>query len=397
MHLTLHETLPYAASRERFRSQARESGWQVATFAPPTAGSAATDANALRGLSATGSGFPVEVAWRGPSDAPRSLMVTAGLHGVEGFFGSNLLLDWFRATGAATAVPGANDLRMVAVHCLNPFGYANRRRANEQNIDLNRNFLLSHEPYDDAPAFDAELDALLHPREVPGRTDLFRLRLALMAARRGPKRVLQSIAGGQASNPRGLFFGGLRPSPFVAWCEAHWHAIIGSAGHITHFDLHSGLGSSGTLKLLLQPGIDEAGIEAMRSQFGTAAVVPPPKEIPKEAPKEGAGAVPKQKGATASEMPYQARGTWGRWLQHRFKDRRYEYACAEFGTYGPFRVLAALRAENIAWHHFGAGSPEHEQAANRLRDAFYPPSTRWRVTVRAKFLSLMSAAVQTIT
>ena len=33
------------------------------------------------------------------------------------------------------------DVAIVLVHALNPFGFAWRRRWNENNVDLNRNFL----------------------------------------------------------------------------------------------------------------------------------------------------------------------------------------------------------------------------------------------------------------
>lgn len=373
--VSVSETLPYEESREQFRRLARSVGWEISTIGEPLGRPTESEQD----VSPTAA-LAWDVAWRGPFDAPRLLIISAGLHGVEGFFGSQLLLDWFR-TAAGGMTEKAGDLRMVAVHCLNPFGYAQRRRTDQQNIDLNRNFSLAvPRSAPTTPAFAKDLDQLLNPRELRRRPDGFRFRLWRLAARHGAKNVRQAIAGGQFTNPHGLFFGGSHPSRFFEWCEGSWGKIVGSAERVTHLDLHSGLGRYGTARLLLQPGLSDAGRERMRGMFGSACV--PPVQTPPPTDRRPSGA--------PYAIGYQAHGTWGSWLQQRFGDRQYEYACTEFGTYSPLRVLAALRDENAAWHLCGPDSPERERAADRLQECFYPGSTRWRVRVRARFLSLLS-------
>lgn len=382
--MPVSEALPYDESRRQFLCGASDAGWEVTTLGPPE-----TNPTAARSGTVPAIPLAVDVASRGSADAPRALIVSAGLHGVEGLFGSQLLLDWFRATaGKSAGIPG--DLRLVAVHCLNPFGYTHRRRADPWNVDLNRNFSLD-EPRETPPPspLAEELDLLLNPRELPRRPDWFRLRLWRLGARYGVKRVRQAIAGGQWLNPRGLFFGGHGPGQFAQWCEVSWGKVVGSAQRVTHFDLHSGLGRYGALRLLLQPGLSDAGLERMRRSFGPLCLPPAPLLHPPAA-QAGSGAPPG--GPPPKDLGYQAQGTWGSWLQQRFDDRQYEYACAEFGTYGGLRVLAALRDENAAWHLTSLDSPERQRAADRLQECFYPSGTRWRVRVRAKFLALVTRA-----
>jgi hypothetical protein len=55
------------------------------------------------------------------------------------------------------------------------------------------------------------------------------------------------------------------------------------------------------------------------------------------------------------------------------------FAGQEFGTFHPFRVLAALRAEN-RWQHYGAGTLEHP-SKRKLREAFCPEDEKWRDAV----------------
>lgn len=381
--MPVSEALPYAESRRLFLRGASGAGWEVTTIGQPATQSAVADFGAPPTAR-----LAIDIASRGPADAPHVLIVSAGLHGVEGLFGSQLLLDWFRAT-EGKAAENQGPLRMVAVHCLNPFGYAHRRRTDPRNIDLNRNFSLDgSRPEAVHPALADDLDRLLNPPELPRRPDWFRLGLWRLGARYGVRRVRQTIAEGQWRNSRGLFFGGHGPSSFAQWCEANWGKVVGSAQRVTHFDVHSGLGRYATLRLLLQPGLSDVGLERMRCSYGSLCV--PPAPLPRSAVQPSADT--RCGGPRRKDLGYQAQGTWGDWLQQRFDDRQYEYACAEFGTYGGMRVLAALRDENAAWHLTGPDSPDRLRAADRLQECFYPASMRWRIRVRAKFLALVARA-----
>lgn len=69
----------------------------------------------------------------------KMLVHISGTHGVEGFAGSaiqNAIIDKSNITREDPSLP-----TLVIVHVLNPFGMANLRRWNENNVDLNRNFL----------------------------------------------------------------------------------------------------------------------------------------------------------------------------------------------------------------------------------------------------------------
>ena len=63
------------------------------------------------------------------------------LYGVppENVVGSAVQLAWLSQRHRTLSVP--EDAAIVLVHALNPFGFAWRRRWNENKVDLNRNFL----------------------------------------------------------------------------------------------------------------------------------------------------------------------------------------------------------------------------------------------------------------
>ncbi|MGN5480822.1 DUF2817 domain-containing protein [Cupriavidus basilensis] len=64
----------FAEARQKFLA-ARAAGATLAEFHPTRRGSGGED-------------LPADVAWVGPADASRVLMVSSGVHGVEGFCGS---------------------------------------------------------------------------------------------------------------------------------------------------------------------------------------------------------------------------------------------------------------------------------------------------------------------
>jgi hypothetical protein len=68
----------------------------------------------------------------------------------------------------------------VAIHAVNPFGFAFGRRWNENNVDLNRNALLTQEEWDKVKSRDANIagyqdfNSLFNPPRKP-RQYLFEL------------------------------------------------------------------------------------------------------------------------------------------------------------------------------------------------------------------------------
>src|SRR5262249_6189169 len=132
-------------------------------------------------------------------------VVISGTHGVEGFCGSGcqvgLLLD-----EVYRALP--NNVGMVLVHALNPYGFAWLRRVNEDNIDLNRNFQDFSKPLPSSTAYEAVHDALV-PLDWDGP---FRLsadaEIQKYIQTHGMPAFQAAVSGGQYSRPNGLFFGG---------------------------------------------------------------------------------------------------------------------------------------------------------------------------------------------
>ncbi len=317
---------------------------------------------------AEGEDFTIDVAVLGPEDAP-TLVTSSGVHGVEGFLGSAIQLAQLDELRGDIA----SDVRWVFIHGVNPFGFSRIRRFNVKNVDLNRNFLSDDSQYTGAPAGYDRLNGFLNPATPPSRFEPFRVKAIWNIARYGMSALKQCVARGQYNYPRGIFFGGSGPSQAFQVIKENTADWIGPAKRVLHVDFHSGLGAYGSYKLLLAEltGSDEC--QWYERVFGQDLV---------EATDVSGGTA------------YRASGPMGEWLQDQFSDRDYRFVTAEFGTYGPVRVLASIRAENRA-HHFGAKTSQaFRNAKQELLECFCPADQVWRRKVIAVGLDILSKGVR---
>ena len=97
--------------------------------------------------------------------------------------------------------------QLVLIHSINPFGFFGLRRVNEDNIDLNRNFLVRGESYSGTSQLYKELDGFLNPASPPRQFDGYLLKALWNIGRFGYSKLKQIIAEGQYDYPRGFFCG----------------------------------------------------------------------------------------------------------------------------------------------------------------------------------------------
>ena len=347
----------YEVARRRFRDAARAVGATVEQHRVDTGGA--------------GVDFTIDVATVGGREPSWAAVVSSGVHGVEGFFGSAIQLAWLSSQTAGASPPG--DGVVVLIHAVNPYGFARLRRANEHNVDLNRNFLDTADAYTGAPDGYETLDPFLNPASPPSPLEPFRLKALWHIRQHGLPALKAAVAGGQYRFPRGLFFGGHGPACSTRIIGHHLARWLGGAPRTVHVDLHSGLGAHGRYRLLPAESARDSNVEWYRDTFGSEVDEP-------LAPGDGTS--------------YAAAGTLGGWALTHLGDTRYRFVCAEVGTYPILRVLGSLRAENRA-HFFGRpGTGAHRGAKAELLECFCPRSDRWRELVVAQGLAIIDRAVR---
>ena len=331
----------YSEARERFLSSASAVDAEISSYPIDYASDI---------------GLNVDVAVIGP-DSARTTIVSSGVHGVEGFVGSAIqlsLMDQLKTNRFE------DQTRFVLIHGLNPYGFAYLRRFDENGIDLNRNFLSETESFTGASKAYRELNAFLNPQSPPAALEPFLMKALWLIWKNGLQTMKEAVARGQYEFPSGLFFGGKRPSESNRIVHDHVRRWIGRARSVLHFDIHSGLGSFGEYKLLLNENDASPEYQWYADTFGV-------EHVESVAEPEGTA--------------YKVSGMFCDWLQQFLSDLDYRSVGVEFGTYNVIRVLASIRAENRAHHYDHEGSATFRRAKDELLECFCPKSLVWRQRV----------------
>ena len=245
----------YFIARERFRDAVQGLGGRLLSYRVPSLGPGGRE-------------LTTDVAIIGDASPSEVVLVSSGLHGIEGFFGSAVQLQLLDDLHRQHTYCSSKS--WVLVHGLNPFGFAWLRRTDEQNVDLNRNFLIESDGFAGSPMGYAELDPILNPQRWMDRWDpmVFATRGAWLVWRRGLQQLKTIVAMGQYEFPRGLFYGGSRHSAAVSLLREHLTDWLDVAQGVLHLDLHTGLGRWASYRLLAQGDIGPERCLELKRHFG---------------------------------------------------------------------------------------------------------------------------------
>jgi hypothetical protein len=314
----------------------------------------------------------IDVGRLGAPNAERLLILSCGLHGGEGFFGSAAQLAWFDSLPSSWRPPAG--CAVLLLHALNPYGFACVRRANEHNVDLNRNFL-SGDDFDclrEQTARDfGPLDPYLNPARPPGRFNWFPVIFPWMALRFGLPVLRKVMPAGQYAFPKGIFFGGAELARTPQILAAEMPRWLGPARFVLHLDFHTGLGRFATHKLLASGPLAAERMVVLRRFFGQDRV----------------------RFDHETDDGYHNFGDMGEWLTRRFAANNYVYFCAEFGTYNSTRVIGALRRENQANYWGRPDSAVYRKCKAEALEVFAPRSAWWKKSVIRQSIRLIQSSL----
>ena len=346
----------YAESRRRFVDAAHAVDADVHSY---DVGSASPDS------------LTVDVAVLGSDNAP-TVVISSGVHGVEGFFGAAVQLAILERLNGANS---QENIRYVLIHGINPFGFAHLRRFNEDNADLNRNYLTTADDYAGAPDGYTRLNGFLNPQSPPSRFEPFKLKVLWNTWRMGLQTFKEAVMVGQYEYPRGLFFGGSGLCASTLVVQNNCDSWLAASQQILHIDFHTGLGPFASYKLFITEASHSEHSAWYGDTFGAECVEPFA-----------------QPGGTA----YKVLGSLGEWMQSHYSAREYRFVGAEFGTYDAIRVLGAIRAENRAHHYCSLSSPLYLRAKEELKECFCPESPSWRRKVVESGLRIVNQGIQAL-
>lgn len=302
----------------------------------------------------------------GPTDASQVLVAVSGTHGAEGFAGSAIQCVWLDA-GLQRSLP--DGLGVVLVHALNPFGFAWLRRVNENNVDLNRNFIDHEEPHPHNARYQRHKHMLVPPALRGNARERADEEFIALATRDG--RELLRACGGQYDDPKGLFYGGRAP----AWSHRALRELLPkvapSARRVAYVDLHTGLGPYG---------------------YGDAMSYHPGDTIEHALAKQWWGDTVSTARATSDAEGVNS-GKSGEGAMLALPQADVVAITLEFGTRPLETVIGAIRDEYAVWR-YGASELETREVKERFLDAFYPQADDWREMVVERGLEVLTKAVQ---
>ena len=217
--------------------------------------------------SATGrDGLPLflDTASIGPRDARNALLLISGTHGVEGYFGSGVETGLLREGIADRVPPGA---RLVMLHALNPYGFSWDRRVNEDNADVNRNFVNHSIP----PVNDdyANLADAIAPKDIsPAGMKAANLRLRDYARTHGDFALQAALSSGQYAFADGIYFGGACRSWSSLMLEDVLREELAGVENLVVIDFHTGLGEPGAAEMIVEDQPDSPAYARARAIWG---------------------------------------------------------------------------------------------------------------------------------
>ncbi|MGA9276407.1 DUF2817 domain-containing protein [Ilumatobacter sp.] len=312
-----------------------------------------------------GEELAIDVVTIGPDDAEAVLVIVSGTHGVEGYAGS-ALQRWWLDERAHTIPPG---VRVAIVHALNPVGFSWVRRVNEDNVDLNRNFVdWTSPPQNDAYG---DLADLLVPTAWDEETQAATTTALLeIAGDVGFPRFQEIISGGQYDHPTGVFHGGSGPAWSNRWITERMANLVGSARRLGVIDVHTGLGPWGHGELISHESAGDPGYDRGTAWWGEVRSM-----------------------ADGESVSAQLSGDWLGAIDGWVPDVEVTAAALEFGTVDTVTVLQALRADAWLHAHGDPRGPDGDVIRAQVRAAFADDDPAWLATLVERFDAVSSAAL----
>ena len=180
----------------------------------------------------------------------KMLLIHSGVHGVEGFSGSAIQL------GVIKEMSKYRDVCVVLVHAVNPYGFSELRRWNENGVDLNRNALFTKEAWDEVLNRDPNIAGYEEHHEMfcPYEKPSIALSVAkslIRTMRFGKAALKKALVTATYHQELCLFFGGKEIQPSLKLLsEFYRRKGFLQTKKVFLIDVHSGLGPKGMDSLM---------------------------------------------------------------------------------------------------------------------------------------------------
>ena len=301
------------------------------------------------------------------------IVLTTGVHGMEGYIGATMLDVFF-----AEIYPqlDTENTGVLVVANVNPYGMKYLRRYNENNVDLNRNFILDWDSFDLASNKEyPKVDTFLGPTGKIGNALWheagFYLNLGKTAITDGADTISDALLTGQYEYPQGVYYGGNGDEASTAYLKDVFSRCLDSRyENIVHIDIHSGYGPR--YNMVIFNSVYETMTEAeSQKAFGYDYII-----------------------AHDSESFYATTGDttdfFYRLAEKKQADAQLFSTCFEFGTIGDefFDTILSLKytIDENRNHWYPTDNATTAQVIHEnYMELYYPTETAWREKTVADF------------
>ena len=306
-------------------------------------------------------------------DQTNLIVLTTGVHGMEGYIGATMLDVFFNEVYSTL---DSADTGVLVVANVNPYGMKYYRRYNENNVDLNRNFILDWDSFDLSSNKEyPKVDTFLGPTGKIGNGLWhevgFYLSLGKTAITDGADTISDALLTGQYEYPQGVYYGGMGDEASTVYLKDVFSRCLDSDyENIVHIDLHSGYGPR--YNMVIFNSVFETMTEAeSQAAFGYDYII-----------------------AHDSEAFYATTGDttdfFYRLAQQKQAEAQLFSTCFEFGTIGDafFDTILSLKYtidENRNHWYPTDNTTTAEIIRQNYLELYYPTETAWREKTVADF------------
>lgn len=265
-----------------------------------------------------------------PENKEKLLCITTGLHGIEGYLGSILIEEFINKYIKQIDL---ETTHIVLIHSVNPYGMKYRRKVNENNVDLNRNFLKSFQDLPINKGYEKNKTFLLPKKLGFNLSEKFKFyfRVIKLMLTSNKNDVKEAVLLGQYQYQKGFYYGGNKKEKSTSILSDLFNQfMIEDYQQRIFIDIHTGYGPKNQMSIVNSP-LEKRTVNELISDFNYPLI---------------------QK--TDGDDFYKINGDMVDYLNELIKN--YDYAtCFEFGTLGDstYAQIESLRMmihENCIFH-----------------------------------------------
>lgn len=304
-------------------------------------------------------------------EAKEHIVFQSGLHGIEGYVGfniikyfvDNLLSEYYENGNKLDSSRNLYDFTFIIN--ANPFGVRHKRRVNENNVDLNRNFLLERLEFEKIKDEYHLIDKVINPQKKVKCFFISYVKtifgILSLVAKIGAGKFKEVLLCGQNSNPKGSYYMGLDYQKQTLFLINLYEKLFSEKGfeNTIFIDLHTGYGPRYQMSIV--------NSSYMRKEKGNFKNINEINEINEKLKKEYPLVVESNTGSF-----YLIHGDLIDFIYQKYPAIKYATAF-EFGTFGDslfagIKSVVAVVLENQVFFNNLSGSIENLESVRKSID-----------------------------